>query len=40
VIDVPRELSDEQRRAVDQLSKAMNGNPRERILREAGRGAR
>src|SRR5215216_92747 len=40
VIDVPRDLSDEQRRAVDQLSKAMNGNPRERILREAGRGAR
>src|ERR687898_1382039 len=38
VIDVPRELSDEQRRAVDQLSKVMNGNPRERILREAGRG--
>jgi molecular chaperone DnaJ len=35
VIDVPRELSDEQRRAVDELSKVMNGNPRERILREA-----
>jgi molecular chaperone DnaJ len=38
VIDVPGELSDEQRRAVDELSKVMNGNPRERILREAGRG--
>jgi molecular chaperone DnaJ len=37
VIDVPGELSDEQRRAVDELSKVMNGNPRERILREAGR---
>jgi molecular chaperone DnaJ len=39
VIDVPRELSAEQRRAVDELSKVMNGNPRERILREAGRSA-
>jgi molecular chaperone DnaJ len=38
VIDVPGELSDEQRHAVDELSKVMNGNPRERILREAGRG--
>jgi molecular chaperone DnaJ len=37
VIDVPGDLSDEQRRAVDELSKVMNGNPRERILREAGR---
>jgi len=36
VIDVPGELSDAQRRAVDELSKVMNGNPRERILREAG----
>jgi molecular chaperone DnaJ len=35
VIDVPRELSEEQRRAVDALSKTMNGNPRERILRDA-----
>ena len=40
MIDVPRELSDEQRRAVDALSKVMNGNPRERILREAGKGSR
>jgi molecular chaperone DnaJ len=38
VIDVPRELSDEQRRAVDELSKVMNGNPREQILREAAKG--
>jgi molecular chaperone DnaJ len=35
VIDVPRELSDEQRAAVDALSKTMNGNPRERLMREA-----
>ena len=40
VIDVPRDLSDEQRRAVDELSKVMNGNPRERILRDAGGGRR
>ena len=36
VIDVPGELSDEQRRAVEELSKVMNGNPRERILRGPG----
>jgi molecular chaperone DnaJ len=35
VIDMPSELSDAQRRAVDELSKVMNGNPRERILRAA-----
>ncbi|MGH2996328.1 MAG: DnaJ C-terminal domain-containing protein, partial [Gaiellaceae bacterium] len=35
VIDVPHELSDEQRAAVDALSRVMNGNPRERLLREA-----
>jgi len=35
VIDVPRDLSQEQREAVEALSKTMNGNPRERILREA-----
>jgi len=40
VIDVPGKLSDEQRRAVHELSKVMNGNPRERILREAARGGR
>ena len=35
VIDVPRELTDEQREAVEALSKTMNGNPRERLMREA-----
>ena len=38
VIDVPRELSDEQRAAVDALSETMNGNPRERLMREAKAG--
>ena len=38
VIDVPDELSDEQRAAVDALSKAMNGNPRERLMRDAKAG--
>jgi molecular chaperone DnaJ len=36
VIDMPKELSKEQKEAVEQLSKVMNGNPRERILRAAG----
>jgi molecular chaperone DnaJ len=36
VIDVPRELTDEQRQAVDALSAAMNGNPRDDLLRQAG----
>ena len=37
VIDVPRDLSEDQRRAVDALSEALNGrNPREEILRAAG----
>jgi molecular chaperone DnaJ len=36
VIEVPRDLTAEQRKAVDELSKVMNGNPRERILRQAG----
>ena len=35
VIDVPRKLTDEQRQAVDALSRTMNGNPRERLLRQA-----
>ena len=35
VIDVPKDLSEEQRRAVDALSEVMNGNPREGILRGA-----
>jgi molecular chaperone DnaJ len=36
VIEVPKDLTDEQRDAVEQLSKVMNGNPRERVLRAAG----
>src|SRR3954471_16917697 len=36
VIEMPSELNDEQKAAVEQLSKVMNGNPRERILRAAG----
>jgi molecular chaperone DnaJ len=36
VIEVPKDLNAEQKAAVDQLSKVMNGNPRERILRAAG----
>jgi molecular chaperone DnaJ len=35
VIDVPGELSEEQREVVDDLARVMNGNPRERVLREA-----
>jgi molecular chaperone DnaJ len=34
-IDVPEELSDEQRAAVDELSKVMNGNPRAKLFSEA-----
>jgi molecular chaperone DnaJ len=33
---VPKDLTAEQKAAVEQLSKVMNGNPRERILRAAG----
>jgi molecular chaperone DnaJ len=36
VIEMPASLTDEQKAAVEQLSKVMNGNPRERILRAAG----
>jgi molecular chaperone DnaJ len=36
VIEMPDRLNDEQRAAVEALSKVMNGNPRERILRAAG----
>jgi molecular chaperone DnaJ len=36
VIEVPKDLTDEQRQAVDELSKVMNGNPREHLLRKAG----
>ena len=35
VIDVPRELTDEQRDAVEALSSVINGNPRESLLRQA-----
>ena len=35
VIDVPSDLTEEQRELVDALSAVMNGNPRERILRDA-----
>ena len=35
MIDVPKDLSDEQREAVEALSKTMNGNPRERLMRDA-----
>jgi molecular chaperone DnaJ len=37
-IDVPEELSEEQRKAVDQLSKTMNGNPRVRLYEQAAAG--
>jgi molecular chaperone DnaJ len=37
VIDVPKDLTKEQQEVVDDLSRVMNGNPRERILREAKR---
>jgi molecular chaperone DnaJ len=37
VIEMPTDLTPEQKDAVEQLSKVMNGNPRERILRAAGR---
>ena len=35
VIEVPKDLTAEQREAVDELSKVMNGNPRESLLRRA-----
>src|SRR4051795_10908142 len=35
VIEVPNKLTAEQKEAVEQLSKVMNGHPRERILRAA-----
>ena len=34
-LDVPSELSDEQRTAVDELSKVMNGNPRAKLFTES-----
>ena len=39
VIDVPATLDDRQREVVDELSKVMNGNPREHLLRAHGREA-
>jgi molecular chaperone DnaJ len=39
VIDVPSSLSAEQREAVDQLSKVMNGNPRSRLFAQAAASA-
>src|SRR3954467_13887829 len=36
VIEMPSSLNDEQKAAVEALSKVMNGNPRERIRRAAG----
>jgi len=33
VIEVPAELNERQRQAVEELAKVMNGNPRERILK-------
>jgi molecular chaperone DnaJ len=40
VIDVPRELDERQREVVEELSKVMNGNPREELLQRAhGSGA-
>jgi molecular chaperone DnaJ len=38
VIDVPGELTDEQRDAVEALSHVINGNPRESLLRQAAGG--
>jgi molecular chaperone DnaJ len=35
VIDVPRQLDERQREVVEELSKVMNGNPREDLLRQA-----
>jgi len=37
-IDVPKELSSEQEKAVEELSKAMNGNPRARLFEESSTG--
>jgi molecular chaperone DnaJ len=35
-IELPQSLTPEQQRAVEQLSQVMNGNPRERLFKEAG----
>jgi molecular chaperone DnaJ len=39
VIDLPRALSPEQRVVVDELSKVLDGNPRESLLRQAAGGS-
>jgi molecular chaperone DnaJ len=39
LIEVPRDLTDEQKKAVEVLSQSMNGNPRERLMREAKAGS-
>src|SRR3954462_13202797 len=39
VIDLPRSLSPEQRVVVDELSKVLDGNPRESLLRQAAGGS-
>jgi molecular chaperone DnaJ len=39
VIDLPRSLSPEQRVVVDELSKVLDGNPRETLLRQAAGGS-
>jgi len=39
VLDVPESLTREQRQAVEQLSKVMNGNPREKLFAAAAGGA-
>jgi molecular chaperone DnaJ len=37
-LEIPSELSDEQREAVERLAESLNGtNPRERLLRQAAR---
>ena len=35
VIEIPKDLTEEQQRAVEELSKVMDGNPREAVLRQA-----
>jgi hypothetical protein len=37
VIDVPEKLDAEQEKAVEALSKAMNGDPRARLFEQAAR---
>jgi molecular chaperone DnaJ len=35
VIEVPAKLNSEQAEAVEDLARVLNGNPRERLIREA-----